>query len=151
MLFAVGELQHVVIKTVGVVPKGHSASAEIVHGARDINKMLEELAGDVFISRIFFRKLECDRQHVQAIQTHPTRAVRLLEVASSGKRRGAVEDCDVVETEESTLKNIRAVRILAVHPPGKIEEQFVKHFFEKSAIGEATHAPLDFVDAPSSP
>src|SRR5437588_8081915 len=113
--------------------------------------MLEEFAGDIFISRIFFRKLKCDRQHVQTIHAHPTGAVGLLEVASGGKRRRTVKNPDVVEAKESTLKNICAVRILAVHPPGKIEEQLVKNFFQEPAIGHTTHAALDFVHAPGSP
>src|SRR6266436_8875411 len=113
--------------------------------------MLEEFAGDVFISRILFRQLQRDGQHVQAIHTHPTGAVRLFEVASRGEWRGAVKDSDIVEAEKSTLKNVCAVRVLAVHPPGKIQEQLVKNFFEDSAVGDSTHAPLDFVDPPSSP
>src|SRR5260370_2125930 len=113
--------------------------------------MLEEFAGDVFVSRILFRQLQSDGQHVQAIHTHPTGAVSLLEVASRGERRGAVKDSDIVEAEKSALKNVCAVRILAVHPPGKIQEQLVKNFFKKSAVGDAAHAPLDFVDAPGGP
>src|SRR5260370_28502617 len=127
------------------------AGSEIVHGAGDVNEMLEKFAGDVFVSRIFFGQLESDRQHVQAIHAHPARAVGLFEVASGGERSRAVKDSDVVEPEESALKNIRAVRILAVHPPGKIQKKFVKNFFEESAIGEAAHAPLDFVYAPRGP
>src|SRR5260370_25449129 len=113
--------------------------------------MLEEFAGDIFVSRILFRQLQSDGQHVQAIHTHPTGAVRLLEVASGGKRRGTVKDSDIVEAEKSALKNVCAVRILAAYPPGKIQQQLVKHFFQESAVGDAAHAPLDFVDAPGGP
>src|SRR6266404_1398599 len=113
--------------------------------------MLEEFAGDVFVSRVLFRQLQSYGQHVQAIHTHPTGAVRLFEVASRGEWRGAVKDSNVVEAQESALKNVCAIRVLAVHPPGKIQEQLVKNFFEESAVGDAAHAPLDFVDAPGSP
>src|SRR6266699_4746344 len=113
--------------------------------------MLEKFAGDVFISGIFFRQLESDRQHVQAIHAHPTRAVGLFEVASSGERRRTVKDSNIVEAQESTLKDIRAVRIFAIYPPSEIQEQLVKNLFEESAIGDATHPPLDFIDAPRGP
>src|SRR5260370_6464963 len=116
-----------------------------------MNEMLEELAGDVFVSGILFRELQSDCQHVQAIHTHPAGAVRLLEVASGGKWRGTVKDSDIVEAEKSALKNVCAVGILAVYPPGKIQEQLVKNLFEESAVGDAAHAPLDFVDAPGCP
>src|SRR5260370_20953373 len=113
--------------------------------------MLEEFAGDIFVSRILFRQLQSDGQHVQPIHTHPAGAVRLLEVASGGKGRGTVKDSDIVEAEKSALKNVCAVGILAVYPPGKIQQQLVKNFFEESAVGDAAHAPLDFVDAPGGP
>src|SRR5207249_10881696 len=131
-------------------PQRATAGAEIVHGAGDVNEMLEEFAGDVFVGRVFFRQLESDRQHVQAIHAHPTSAVGLFEVASGGERRRAVKNSDVIEAEKPALKDICAVRILAVHPPRKIEQQLVKNFFKESAIRDAAHAPLDFVDAPGS-
>src|SRR6266446_538687 len=113
--------------------------------------MLEEFAGDVFVSRVLFRQLQSYGQHVQAIHTHPTGAVRLFEVASRGEWRGAVKDSDIVEAEKPALKNVCAVRILAVHPPGKIQQQLVKDFFEESAVGDTAHTTLDFVDAPGCP
>ena len=84
--------------------------------------MLEKLAGDVFISRVFFGQLQSDCQHIEAVHAHPTGPVRLFEVASGRERRGAVKDSDVIEAEESSLKDIRAVGILAVDPPGEIQE-----------------------------
>src|SRR5713226_10471243 len=113
--------------------------------------MLEEFAGDIFVSRIFFGQFQSDCQHVQAIHAHPTGAVRLLEVPSRGEWRGTVKDSNVVEAEKSALKNVCSVGILAVHPPGKIQEQLVKDFFEESTVGYTAHAPLDFVDAPGGP
>src|SRR5260370_13556787 len=110
--------------------------------------MLEEFAGDVFVSRILFRQLQSDGQHVQAIHTHPTGAVRLFEVASRGERRGAVKDSDIVAAEKSALKNVCAVRVLAVYPPGKIQQQLVQNFFEESAVADPAHAPLDLVETP---
>ena len=151
MLFSIRELQYVIVKAVGIVPKGHSANAEIVQGAGDVNEMLEELAGDVFISRIFFGQLQSDCQHIEAVHAHPTGPVRLFEMAPGGERRRAVKDSDVVQAQEPSLKDIRAVGVLAVHPPCEIQEQLVKDLFEETTIGHAAHAPLDFVDTPRGP
>ena len=113
--------------------------------------MLEELAGYVLVRRIFLCQFQRNCQHVQAIHAHPARAVRLLEVASGGQGRRTVKDTDVIEPEKPALKDIRAVGIFAVHPPGEVQQQLMKHSFQESAIGDAAHAPLDFVDAPSGP
>src|ERR1700694_4932195 len=126
VLFSVGELQDIVVEAVCIVPKGAASTAEIVHGTRDVNEMLKEFAGDVFVGRIFFGQLESHRQHVQTVHAHPACAVGLLEVASGGERRRAVKNSDVIEAEETTLKDIRAVGVFAVHPPGKIQQQLVK-------------------------
>src|SRR6202166_1805790 len=101
----------------------------------DIDEVLKKFAGDVFVSAVFFGKFEGDSQHVEAIHAHPASAIGLLEMASGGERRGAVENADVVQTEEAALKNIGAVGILAVHPPGEIQKQFMKNFFEEGAVG----------------
>jgi len=92
--------------------------------------MLEEFAGDVFVSRVLFRQLQSYGQHVQAIHTHPTGAVRLFEVASRGEWRGAVKDSNVSRPEKPALKMFAPSGSLAVHPPGKIQEQLVKNFFK---------------------
>src|SRR5579871_3491609 len=114
-------MQNVVVETVPLVPEGNSFAAEIVHGVRDVDEVLKEFAGDSFIRLVLSRQFESDRQHVEAIHPHPARAVRLLDVAAGGKWRGAVEDADIVETEESALENVHSLGILAIHPPREIE------------------------------
>jgi hypothetical protein len=52
-----------------------------------------------------------------AVEGHPRRAVRLLEVAAGGERLGAVEDADVVEAEEAAREDVLSLGVLAVHPP----------------------------------
>ena len=73
------------------------------------------------------RQLERDAQHVQAVHRHPAGAVGLLDVAAGGQRRAAIEDADVVQAQESALENVVALCVLAVHPPGEIQQQLVKH------------------------
>src|SRR2546429_6222588 len=46
------------------------------------------------------------RSHVLTEQGHPGRAVRLLQVAAGRKRGAAVEDADVVETEEASFEHV---------------------------------------------
>ncbi len=53
------------------------------------------------------------------------------------QRRASVEDADVIKTEKAALENISSLGVLAVHPPGKGDEQFVENGFEKSAIAFA--------------
>src|ERR1700687_3991452 len=62
VLFPVGELQDIVIAAVCIVPERTASTAKILPGTRDINEMLEEFAGDVFVGGIFFGQLESHRQ-----------------------------------------------------------------------------------------
>ena len=49
------------------------------------------------------------------------------------------------------MKNIHALGVFAVHPPGEVEQKFVEDTFEKLPIGFAAHALFDLVDAPRRP
>ena len=55
-------------------------------------------------------------------------------VAAAGQRLAAVEDADVVEPEKAALEDVVALGVLAVHPPGEIEQQFVEDALEEAAI-----------------
>src|SRR5712691_12528736 len=151
MLLSVGQLQHVVKEAVLVVPKRAPAEAKIVHGTRNVNEVLEELAGDIFVSGIFFGQFKSDGQHVQAIHAHPACAVGLLKMAPGWQGSGAVENSNVIKPEKSALKNICAVRVLAVDPPGEVQKELVKDPFQESTIRHAAYAALDFVNAPRGP
>src|ERR1700722_122433 len=121
MVFAVGEMQNVVVKTVFFVPQGFAARSKIVYGMGDVDGMLTKYAGDIFVSAIFFGKFERDSEHVEAIHAHPTGAIGLLEMAAGGKRRGAIENADIVQAQKTALKNIGAVGIFSIDPPGEIQ------------------------------
>ena len=73
-------------------------------------------------------------QHVLAEEGHPGRAVGLLEVAAGGQRGAAVEDADVVEAEKAALKDVFAEAVLAVHPPGEVQQQFVERRREEFKV-----------------
>ena len=95
--------------------------------------------------------VESDGEHIEAIHAHPAGAVGLLEVAARRERRGAIEDADIIQAQETALKNIRAFRIFAIDPPSEVEKQFVKNFFKEGAIADATDAAFNFVNAPGGP
>src|SRR5580693_10725922 len=72
-------------------------------------------------------------------------------MAAGGERRGTVENSDVIETEKTTLKDVHAIGVFAIDPPGEVEKQLVKDLFEEAAVGHAANATLDLVNAPGGP
>ena len=72
-------------------------------------------------------------------------------MAAGGQGIAAVEDSDVVEAEKAALKNVHAVGVFAVDPPGEIQKQFVEDADEKSAVAAAVAFLVDLVDAPRGP
>ena len=77
-------------------------------------------------------QLDGDLQHVLAEEGHPGGAVGLLQVAAGGQRSAAVEDADVVEAEEAALEDVLAEAVLAVDPPGEVQQQLVEDRFRQS-------------------
>jgi len=43
----------------------------------------------------------------------------------------AVEYTDVIEAKKSPFKDVVAIDVLSVDPPGEIEQQFMENFFKK--------------------
>ena len=90
-------------------------------------------------------ELTRELQHVLAEEGHPRRAVRLLQVAAGGKRGAAVEDADVVEAEEAPLEDVLAEPVLAVHPPGEVQQQLVERRLEEIDVHLAAQGLLGAV------
>ena len=67
------------------------------------------------------------------------------------QRRRAVEDADVVEAEEPALEDVLALGVLAVDPPGEVQEQLVEDALEELAVALARPLLVDLVDAPGRP
>ena len=126
-------------------------AAGVVHGAGDREEVLEELGRDIFVSRIRPRELERHAEEIEAKHPHPARAIALLEITAARQRRAAIEDADVVEAEKSALENVAAGRVLAIHPPGEVDQQLVEDRFQKRAIGRALLALFHFVNTPRRP
>ncbi len=87
-------------------------------------------------------ELDRELQHVLAEEGHPRRAVRLLEVAAGGQRGAAVEHADVVEAEEAALEHVLAEAVLAVDPPGEVQQELVERRPEEVHVRLATQGLL---------
>src|SRR5579885_1386894 len=110
---SVRQTQTVVIKFVCGVPQSQRPVFHAVDGGGDVQEMLEELGGDVFIDVVVTGQFQRDAQQVQAIHRHPTGGVGLGDVAAGRQRFAAVKDADVVQTQKAALKNVPALRVFA--------------------------------------
>src|SRR5579859_8203568 len=81
---ALGQVQHIVEKLIPGIPEINPLARDVTHGPGDIEEMLEELGGNVFVDRIGAGQFERDGHHVQAEHTHPTGAVALLDKPAVG-------------------------------------------------------------------
>ena len=88
------------------------------------------------------RELDADLEHVLAEQRHPGGAVGLLEVAAGRQRRAAVEDADVVEAEEAALEDVLAEAVLAVDPPGEVQQQLAEGALQEVDVAAAAQRLL---------
>ena len=69
-----------------------------------------------------------------AIQAVPSACSRWPPV---GQRRAAVEDADVVQPEEAALEDVVALGVLAIDPPGEVEQQLVEDALQEGAVARA--------------
>src|SRR5439155_24988883 len=78
-------------------------------------------------------------------------SVGLFDISASGQGGTAIEDSDIVQTQEAALENVHAAGILAIHPPGEVQQQLVKYALEEGAVSLAVALFFDLVDAPCLP
>jgi hypothetical protein len=133
------------------MPSASATGAEIGQRRRDVQEVLEELRRHVLVDAIDRRQLERDAQHVERVHRHPAGGVGLIEHSARGQRRVAVEHADVVEPEEAALKHVAPVGVLAVHPPGEVEQQLVEDALEERIVGAAAAIALVLEDAQRRP
>ena len=72
-------------------------------------------------------------------------------MSAGRKRRAAIEDADVVQTEEAALEDVHPLGVLAIHPPREVDQQLVEDALEELTIADAAATLLDLVDAPARP
>ena len=123
----------------------------MAHGVGNVDKVLPEFAGNVFVGVVFFCKLHRDCQQIQRVHCHPTGAVGLLDVSAGRKRSAAVEHSDIVQSEKAALEDVHAFGVFAVHPPGEVQQQFVEDAFQELAIPLAVPFFVNLVNAPCGP
>jgi hypothetical protein len=80
------------------------------------------------------RQLGGDAQQVEAEHRHPAGAIGLVDEAAGRQGLAAVEAADVVESQEATLEDIASLFVLAIDPPGEVEQQLLKNAFEKHQV-----------------
>ena len=144
-------VQHIVEEAVLLIPHADAVVAQVIDRIGDVKEVLPELARHVFVGRIFFGEFECDRQQIEAVHRHPAGAVGLFEVPAGGQWRAAVENADVVETEEASLEHVASFGIFSVYPPGEVEKQLVEDALEEHSVANAPALLFDLVNAPGRP
>ena len=143
MRAAVRQTQHVVKKSVLFVP--HAGVAAGVDGrGGNRNEVGDELGCHVGVGVVVQGQFDGDFQHVEAKERHPGRSVGLFEIASGGQGRTAVEYADVVEAEEAPFERVLAGPVLAVDPPGEVEQQLLEAGLKPADIALAV---AEFVEA----
>src|SRR5262245_24240864 len=72
-------------------------------------------------------------------------------MAASRQGRAAIENADIVESQESTLEDVLAFRVLPIHPPREVQHELVKHALQELAVATTAAFLLDLVHAPRGP
>ena len=116
--------------------------AHAIHGAGDPQGVLEELGDELFIERFMQRQFDGNAQHLLTVEDPPRRTVGLVQEAPGRQRRAAIEDTDVVEPEEPSLEDVVAAAILAVDPPGEVDQQLREGVLEELDVALAVIALL---------
>src|SRR5580692_5350088 len=97
-----------------------------VHRIRDPEEMFYETKGNFFIHGVVLCQNKRNLQHVLAVESHPRRAIRLVEMPAGGELSTAIEDPNIVQPEESSREDISSLRVFSVYPPVKIQHQTLK-------------------------
>src|SRR5262245_6754043 len=98
------------------------------------------------------RELKRDAEEIETVHRHPAGGVGLIEMGASGKCLVAIEYADIIQAQESSLEDVVAMYVLAIDPPGEVEEELVHDAFqERHVAGIAALFAVDLEDAPGSP
>src|SRR5580693_3221505 len=100
--------------------------ADPVHRIGDPEEMLYETKGNFFIHGVVLCQNKRNLQHVLAVESHPRRAILLVEMPTGGKLSTAIEHPNIVQPDESSREDISSRRIFSVDPPVKIQHQTLK-------------------------
>ncbi len=148
---AIRQIQYVIKEAVFFVPQAHSVAPTVAHSMSDVDEVFPELASHVFVGWLLRRKFQGDGEQIQGVHRHPTRSIGLFEVSACGQGRAAIEDADVVQAKEAALKDVHALGVFAIHPPGEVEQKFMEHPHQELAVALAGALLVDLVHAPCGP
>ena len=137
----------VVEEPILLVPQRLLRVGEAVHRVGDVDKVLPEFAGKVFVNRILLCQHEGGRQHAPRERRHPARAVGLAQHVSR-RQLAAIERADVVHSQEAALKYVLSQRVFAIYPPGEVEQHLVENAFQECVVGHAGVRTLDIKHGP---
>src|SRR6476646_8243455 len=99
---------------------------------------------------VTFSQFQRHAQHRAAIKRHPRRAISLPKAATVGERLGAIEQADIVQSEEPAGEQVFAINVLAIDPPGEVQKKFLKDPFEKPKVACPSGSGY-FIDSPRCP
>src|ERR1041385_2694077 len=72
-------------------------------------------------------------------------------MAAGRKRCTTIENTDVIETEKAALKDVHAIGIFAIDPPGEIQQQLLEDPLQEDCVANSASLLLDLVNAPRGP
>lgn len=113
--------------------------------------MLEELGRNILVGAAVLCQLQGNVEHAQTVKCHPSCTVCLLKNTSSRQGLGSVEEADIVQPEETTLKHVLAIGVLAVHPPREIQQKFLENTFKEINILTSIEFPLNLESSEGCP
>src|SRR3954469_5024191 len=127
-------MKHVVKEALRGVPHLVMVRSNSIHGIRNPKEVLQKSESNVLVHRVVIHQDECNFQHILTIKCHPCRAVRLVEVPAGRQLSTAVEDADIVQSQESSGKDVLALWILSVDPPVEIQHQPLERTFQEAHV-----------------
>ena len=135
----------IIVEAVFLVPKRFLilVTGSEGHCITNENKVLKELRCNIFVDTTVLGQFESNVEHGKTVESHPSRAVCLLQNTSSWERLGTVEQADVVETQEASLESVLALGILAVDPPGEVKKQLLENALQEVYVLATIHLALN--------
>src|SRR5271169_4131769 len=130
-------MEQIVEESVLGVPHLIMILADPVHRIGNPEEMLYEAKGNFLIHGVVLCQNKCDLQHVLAVEGHPRRAIRLVEMPTGGELNTAIEDPDIAQPEESTREDIPSLRVFSVDPPVEIQHQTLKRALQEAQVRPA--------------
>src|ERR1700757_1407311 len=134
---AIRKVKQIVEEPIFAIPHLVMVLPNSIHSIGDPDEMLEETERNVLIHRVVLGQYERDLQHVLAVESHPRRAICLIQVTACRELGTAIEYPDIVEAEKSAGEDILSLRIFSVDPPVKVQHQPLERAFQEAQIRPA--------------